>query len=142
MFLLFSFDREPILGLVHNTSPSLTVSGVEYFIVGPPDDGVLFYDWLVGTDGHICGISIHCVGEYSWEREWRRAIRQEREMFVRILFNDPQENAGFSELGLEAFGDIYIYACCERTKWLVLVGLDQWIGEKHRQELLAAATLR
>ncbi len=106
--------------------------GNETFIATTvPDQGLVFYDWLVDEQGMIEGFQINAGYPEQMIVDLADRPYFEQTPLPRLYFSDERR---LRELGLEAFGDISILRS-DDANWMFIVGLDEWLSDEHRSQL-------
>jgi hypothetical protein len=109
--------------------------GVHQLTERKTGEELVFYDWIADRNGALMGLEIH-LGPDHPSLKTLVALEQlpyvETDGFVRIWLSDAPE---WWPLGKEAFGDIRFFED-RRGVLVIVVGIDDWLSEDERGELL------
>jgi len=89
---------------------------------GDPQSPVLFYDWLSGADGRVCGVELHIGRKHALAQALHGRPYVTFDPYPRLWFTP--EKLG-SPRGLEAFGDIDVFEI-GGDDWCVVVS-SEWL---------------
>lgn len=140
MYVLIHCGGGNVDGEFVDVPRSIERDNTRFVLAGPSQDEVLFYDWWVDEARAIVGLELHTIGPYAWHNEMRRAVAHDASGFIQIPIKGRKTLQGAMPAALEAFGDVHVYKAEGKDQWLVLVGVDDWLDERLRGQLLSRDT--
>ncbi len=121
----FAFLAEDTLKVVDPVSVSLPQNAPNQL-----HNEHLFYDWLDDENGCIAGLELHLDDSHPLAQALRNRSYVTFNPYPQLWFG---RNSCGAPRGLEAFGDIMIFAAGE-DNWCVIVSSD-WLNDEDREEL-------